>query len=125
MRAPLSLLLLLLPLSAMAQSAMPTEFPADSAVLPADALQQRMAGKVYKAKLTDGATWRLEYKANGYVFLNTGTGFSDTGKWSAKGEQLCTEWNRAPSGCLETRANNEAVYIKRSNTGEVVALRPD
>jgi hypothetical protein len=109
----------------MAQSAMPTEFPADSAVLPADALQQRMAGKVYKARLTDGATWRLEYKANGYVFLNTGTGFSDTGKWSVKGEQLCTDWNRAPSGCLETRASNEAVYIKRSNTGEVVALRPD
>ncbi|PKO27786.1 MAG: hypothetical protein CVU36_19195 [Betaproteobacteria bacterium HGW-Betaproteobacteria-9] len=123
MRALLSVLLL--PLSAMAQSAMPTEFPADSVVLAADALQQRMAGKVYKAKLTDGATWRLEYKNNGYVFLNTGSGFSDSGKWSVQGEQLCTEWKRATSGCLETRANNEAVYIKRSNTGEVVALRPD
>ena len=115
----------LLPLSAVAQSAMPTEFPADSAVLPADALQQRIAGKVYKARLTDGATWRVEYKANGYVFLNTGTGFSDTGKWSIKGEQLCTEWNRATSGCLETRASSEAIYIRRTNTGEVVALRPD
>lgn len=123
MRAMLSVLLL--PLSAMAQSAMPTEFPADSTVLAVEALQQRMAGKVYKAKLTDGATWRLEYKANGYVYLNTGAGFSDTGKWSVKGEQLCAEWNRAPSGCSETRANNEAVYIKRSSTGEVVALRPD
>lgn len=115
----------LLPLSAMAQSAMPTEFPADSAVLAADTLQQRMAGKVYKAKLTDGSTWRLEYKNNGYVFLNTGSGFSDSGKWSVQGEQLCTEWKRATSGCSETRANNEAVYIKRSTTGEVVALRPD
>lgn len=119
------IVVLLLPLSATAQSTFPTEFPADSAVLAADALQQRMAGKVYKAKLTDGATWRLEYKANGYVFLNTGTGFSDTGKWSTQGGQLCTEWNRATSGCVEARANNEAVYIKRSNTGEVVALRPD
>lgn len=123
MRALLSVLLL--PLSAMAQSAMPTEFPADTVVLAADALQQRMAGKVYKAKLTDGATWRLEYKANGYVFLNTGTGLSDTGKWSVKGEQLCTDWNRGVSNCAEARANNEAIYIKRSNTGEVVALRPD
>lgn len=70
MRALLSVLLL--PLSAMAQSAIPTEFPADSAVLPANALQQRMAGKVYKA--------------NGYVYLNTLSGLSDTGKWSAKGE---------------------------------------
>ncbi|MCB4362357.1 hypothetical protein KIH07_01340 [Hydrogenophaga taeniospiralis] len=123
MRAPLSVLLL--PLSAMAQSAMPTEFPADTVVLAADVLQLRMAGKVYKAKLTDGATWRLEYKSNGYIFLNTGSGFSDSGKWSVKGEQLCSEWTRAPSGCSETRANNEAIYIKRSSTGEVVALRPD
>jgi hypothetical protein len=123
MRAPL--FVLLLPLPAMAQSTMPTEFPANTVVLAADVLQQRMAGKVYKAKLTDGATWRLEYKNNGYIFLNTGSGFSDSGKWSVKGEQLCSEWTRAPSGCSETRANNEAVYIKRSSTGEVVALRPD
>ena len=115
---------LLLPLSAMAQSTFPTEFPADSVVLSADVLQQRMADKVYRAKLTDGATWRLEYKANGYVFLNTGSGASDTGKWSAKQGQLCTEWNRIPSSCLDARANSEAVYIKRA-TGEVVALRPD
>ena len=119
------LLVTLLPLSAMAQSTMPTEFPPDSMVLSPEALQQRMSGKVYRAKLTDGSSWRLEYKSNGYVFLNTGTGFSDTGKWSVKGEQLCTEWNRATSGCLDTRANNEAVYIKRGNTGEVVALRAD
>lgn len=123
MRAPLTVLLL--PLSAMAQSAMPTEFPADTVVLAADALQQRMAGKVYKAKLTDGSTWRLEYKGNGYVFLNTGSGFSDSGKWSIKGDQLCSEWNRTPSSCVETRANDEVVYIKRISTGEVVALRPD
>lgn len=123
MRALFSVLLL--PLSVTAQSAMPTEFPADTVVLAADVLQQRMAGKVYKAKLTDGATWRLEYKDNGYIFLNTGSGFSDSGKWSVKGEKLCSEWTRAPSGCSETRANNEAVYIKRNTTGEVVALRPD
>lgn len=122
MRALLSALLL--PLSAMAQSAMPTEFPADTAPISDEALTERMAGKVYRAKLTDGATWRLEYKKNGYVFLNTGSGLSDSGKWSAKQGQLCSEWNRIPSSCQETRTNIEAVFIKRAN-GEVVALRPD
>lgn len=119
------LFFLLLPLSVAAQPAIPTEFPADTAVLAAEALQQRMAGKVYRARLHDGATWRLDYKANGYVFLNTGGGFSDSGKWSVKEGQLCSEWTRSPSSCLEARANNEAVYIKRLTSGEVVALRPD
>jgi hypothetical protein len=115
---------LLVPGAAWAQSPMPTEFPAESVVLADEALVQRMAGKVYRAKLTDGATWRIEYKGNGYAFLNTGSGFSDSGKWSAQGGQLCSQWGRASSGCLETRATGDAIYIKRT-TGEVVALRPD
>lgn len=116
---------MLLPLSVMAQSGLPTDFPADAVVLATDTLQQRLTDKVYRAKLADGSTWRLEYKSNGYAFLNTGTGFSDTGKWSVQGSQLCSEWRRASSGCLETRATSDVVYVKRSNTGEVVALRPD
>ena len=118
------LCVLLLPLSAMAQSAIPTEFPADTAPISDEALTLRMSGKVYRAKLADGASWRLEYNKNGYVFLNTGSGVSDSGKWSAKQGQLCSEWNRIPSSCLDARANSEAVYIKRA-TGEVVALRPE
>lgn len=123
MRALVSLMFL--PGLAWAQSSPPTIFPADAVVLSDDALQQRVAGKVYRAKLADGATWRLEYKSNGYVFLNTGSGFADNGKWSAKGGQLCTEWSRVPSGCSDTRATADALYIKRSSTGEVVALRTD
>ena len=120
----LLLLAIALPLTAFAQTNMPTEFPADALPVSDEALTERMADKVYRARLTDGATWRLEYKKNGYVFLNTGTGFSDSGKWSTKQGQLCTEWQRVASSCLEARANKDAVYIKRA-TGEVVALRPD
>lgn len=125
MRATASFCLFLFPFAVAAQSAIPTDFPADATVLAADALQQRMTGKIFRARLTDGATWRLDYKVNGYVFLNTGTGYSDTGKWVAKEGQLCSEWNRSPSSCLEARATNDAVYIKRVPSGEVVALRPD
>lgn len=117
-------LALVLPLTALAQPTMPTEFPPDAAAISDAALSERMAGKVYRAKLADGATWRLEYKSNGYVFLNTGSGFSDNGKWSIKQGQLCTDWQRIAAGCVEARASNEAVFIKRA-TGEVVALRPD
>lgn len=116
---------LLLPLPVLAQTAFPTEFPADTAVLADPALTERMAGKVYRAKLTDGTTWRVEYKSNGFAFLNLGSGFSDSGKWFAKDGKLCSEWKVAPSSCSETRANADAVYIKRVSTGEVVALRAD
>lgn len=121
----LLLCVLMIPAAALAQNSMPTEFPSDATTPSEEVLVGRVAGQVYRAKLTDGATWRLEYKANGYVFLNTGSGFSDTGKWSIKKGQLCTEWGRATSGCVETRATSDALFIKRSNTGEVVALRPE
>lgn len=115
----------LLPGVVWAQGAVPTEFPPDAVTLADDVLQQRMAGKVYRARLTDGATWRIDYKGNGYAFLNTGSGYSDSGKWWAKDGQLCLQWSRAPSGCLPTRGTADAVYIKRDSNGEVVAFRPD
>lgn len=118
--------LLALPLVALAQSTMPTEFPADATQATDEALTERVAGKVLRAKIFDGTTWRLEYKKNGYLFLNTGGGFSDTGKWSTKDGQLCSEWKVVPTGgCFQTRISGNAIYIKRNNTGEVVALRAD
>lgn len=117
--------LLTLPALALAQTSVPTDFPPDAVVLTDQGLQQRKAGKVFRATLANGQTWRLEYKANDYVFLNTGSGHADNGKWSAQGGQLCIEWNRSPSGCSETRATADAVYVKRSSTGEVVAMRPE
>lgn len=116
--------LLAWPAVAWAQNAVPTEFPAEALAVEDAALQQRLAGHVYRAQLADGATWRLDYRRNGYVYLNTGSGFSDTGKWSAQGGQMCIEWNRAPSGCLPTRATAGQVFIQRGNK-EVVTLQPD
>lgn len=121
----LLLSLMILPLTVYAQTAIPTEFPADAVQLSDEALTERMAGKVYKAKLTDGTTWRVDYKKNGFAFLNLGSGFSDSGKWSTKEGKLCSVWKVAPSACSETRVNDEAVYIKRVSTGEVVALRAE
>ena len=114
---------LLIPFGVLAQGAMPTEFPADAAPPTSDELRAKLAGKVFRVKPADGNTWRLEYKSNGYVFLNTGTGYRDTGKWRVEGSSACIDWQKGSGGCSETRMNGEAIYFKRTSNGEVVALR--
>ena len=99
----------------------PTEFPADAMTLAPQALQQRLDGKVYTAELANGTGWRAEYRGQ-YVFVNLNTGPSDKGKWRVEGSQVCTEYGRFPSGCVEMRASATRVYYKRTGTGEVVAM---
>jgi hypothetical protein len=99
----------------------PTEFPADAQILPPQELQQRLDGRVYTARLMDGTGWRLDYRGQ-YLFVNVSTGASDKGKWRVEGSQMCTEYARFPSGCVEMRASANRVYLKRSSTGEVVAM---
>ena len=117
--------LLIMPIAVVAQTPLPTEFPVDSAPLAPEVLKQRLAGKVFKVKPADGPSWRLEYKASGYVFLDTSSGYRDTGKWRVEGTQLCTDWQRTPSACSETRAKGDVIYVKRNSNGEVVSLLVD
>ncbi len=122
------LFLAALPLLASAQtpvppSGAPTSFPADAAAPTAEALRNNVAGKVLHATLFDGSTWRIDYRDNGYAYLDTGSGFRDTGKWHLEEDKLCAEWKKAPSGCNEVRTRGDTVFIKRAN-GEVVALKP-
>lgn len=116
------LTLLLIPAAAMAQGQMPTEFPADAAPIAADALRERLAGKVFNVQPFTGPSWRLEYKPNGYAFLDTSAGFRDTGKWRAEDSKLCSDWQKATSGCGEVRVKGDSIYIKRSSNGEVVTF---
>ena len=114
--------LLFAPLSVAAQNSIPTEFPVDAIALAPASLTERISGKVFQVKPANGPTWRLEYKASGYAFLNTSSGFSDSGKWRVEGTQLCADWQRTQSSCSEVRLKDETVYVKRSSNGEVVAL---
>ncbi len=108
---------------ALAQTALPIEFPSDSRPLPAAALKDSIAGKVFTVALADGTRWRLEYKANGYFFVNTSTGFNGTGDWRAEDERLCTRLRGNDPSCNEVRGAGGLVYLKR-NSGEVIALTP-
>lgn len=115
------LLLLLAPLSVLAQSAVPTEFPADSTPLQGDALQARLSGKVFAVKPADGSIWRLEYKANGYMFVETNRGFRDTGTWKVEGDQACGIWQKAGRSCSEFRLKDDTLFARRVS-GEVIKL---
>ena len=114
------LLPLLAATQAFAQTA-PADFPADATTLSAAALQEAFAGKVFAVKLTDGTGWRLEYKSNGYFWVNTSKGFSDTGKWSTTDGKLCGEGQKIRASCNEVRANGKALLLKR-DSGEIIEL---
>ncbi len=120
----LTLSILALPLAAAAQAKpTPTEFPDGAEPASAVQLRERIAGKVMRAQLADGSTWRIDYKDNGYMYIDTSGGFRDTGQWRVEEGKLCGEWRRAPSGCSDVRLKGDAIYLKRAN-GEVVALAP-
>ena len=115
-------LCLAFPVLGWAQTAPPATFPDGAAPVTTEVLRERVAGKVFRATLQDGSSWRLEYKSNGYAFVDLSNGFRDTGNWRVEDGKLCADWHRAPGGCNEVRADGDGLYLKRMN-GEVVALQ--
>lgn len=102
------------------------QFPADAQVLSAAELDARLRGKVYTATLSNGVGWRADYKASGYVFVNTTSGVSDTGQWRTEDGQVCVQYRgRMRSGCTEMRGGAQMLYAKSSATGTVTVLRPN
>jgi hypothetical protein len=117
------MLLLAMPLLALAQ-AVPTDFPADAQPLTPEALRAAVAGRVFTAKPVQGGSMRVEYKANGWIWVETSTGFRDTGTWRVEGSAICADWqrNRSGSGCSEARLKGEQLYVRRMSNNEVLAL---
>jgi len=107
--------------SAMAQTVVPKEFPVDGAAVSAAEVKERFAGKVYKVTLADGTRWRLDYKSNGYFFVDTSTGFRGTGDWRADEGKLCARLRGNAESCNEVRQVGEVIYLKR-DSGEIIAM---
>ena len=127
----------------------PTEFPADATTPAASAVTELIAGKTFSVNLTGGASWRLEYKAGGYFFVNTSSGFNGKGNWRAQDGKLtrkcgsatflvplggrapqggvlgalCSATSGAPEACNDVRVSAGLLCIKRLN-GEVIVLTP-
>ena len=109
--------------SASAQPA-PKEFPPDAVPISAASLRERLANKVYRVQLADGGGWRIDYRANGYYFVNTNEGYSDTGKWTVQECQLCSVPRKTAPACNEVReVGDPIIYLKRLN-GDIIQLKP-
>lgn len=124
--------LLAVPLAAAAQATPPalagavpfdTEFPADVSAANAATLRERFAGKVLRGQPKQGAGWRLDFRGNGWAFVDTTSGGRDTGRWETEDGRLCLTWQRGKGrDCSEVRIVGDRLLIKRSSNGEIVAL---
>ena len=101
----------------------PREFPADAQSVAASDLARKLAGKVFNVQLHDGMRWRLDYRANGYLFVNASNGGATSGPWRAEEGRLCTQMKGAAGSCNEVREQGQRLYLKRDN-GDVIALDP-
>lgn len=105
-----------------APAAAPPAWPANARILAPDDLRRRVAGKVFELPMDQGASLRLDYRDNGYVFINVHpSGASDTGRWRVDGSKVCAELRRYPSSCNEWRAVGERLMLRRTN-GQLVTL---
>jgi hypothetical protein len=109
--------------AAFAQATLPLEFPAEAKPVAAATLKESIAGRTFNVALADGSRWRLEYKTNGYFFVNTSGGFNGTGDWRADDERLCSRLRGGQMSCNEVRALGGLLSLKR-DSGEVIALKP-
>jgi hypothetical protein len=110
-----------LPIAVLAQVAFPTEFPAGSAPVEANALKQFLTGKTFIAKPVVGVEFRLQFK-DSYAFFNSGA-TSDSGPWRTEGSSVCNDWKTFRASCSEMRMSGKELYVKRANNGEVVRLQ--
>jgi hypothetical protein len=56
----------------------------------AEELKTLLAGNSFTVDRPDSSHWRLEFKANGYYFINVGSNYADSGEWKTENGKLCT-----------------------------------
>ena len=98
------------------------DFPADTQALAADGVTRKISGKTFDWQMKNGTKVRLEYKSNGYVFVNA-PGYANSGPWRVEESRICSHMRGAAASCNEVREQGQRLYLKRDN-GEVIALDP-
>ena len=98
-------------------------FPADATAPSDEEIKKYVESGVLTAAIADGTTWRLEYKPNGYFFINTSRGFNSDGQWQAEGGKLCGALKGRDRTCNEVRMHQGVLHYKRDN-GEIVQFKP-
>lgn len=110
-----------LPLSLVAASAF--GFPEGAASPSADELRKRLADRVFGVTLANGATWRLEFKGSGYVFVDTSSGFRGNGPWRTEDGKLCSKLQGNQEVCNEARVHDDVLHLRRVD-GEIIRYIP-
>lgn len=95
------------------------DFPTESTIPSAAEIQKYLTASTLSAKLGDGTTWRLEYKSNGYFFINTSKGFSSNGEWRTEDGRLCGQLQGRPASCNDIRIQMGVLLYKR-DSGEIL-----
>lgn len=74
---------------------------------------------MFNIKLAAGNSWRLEYKANGFFYVNTSTGFNSSGPWEAEDGRLCGQLRGRDRACNGVRLDQGPLHLKR-DSGEII-----
>lgn len=98
-------------------------FPDGASELSDIELMQRLSDRVFDVKLADGVSWRLEYKSNGYFFIDTSNNFRGDGKWAAENGKLCGQLRGRDRTCSDVRLHQDILHVKRIS-GEIMRLVP-
>lgn len=107
-----------------ARSASASDFPADSVAIKGDEVKRALSDKRFTVELADRSSWKLEYKANGYFFVNTSAGFNGSGTWKIQDDKVCTDGKGMNASCGVVYQRGDSLFMKRSATGEIIELRP-
>ena len=110
---------LCLPLSLAAQTAAP-----DFAQLPvpkASELTERLNG-IWTTRLANGVGWRMDFRDNGFMYMDISNGARDTAKWRTEDGGVCFDFRQFPSSCGPWRIAGDRLYLKR-DSGEVLTLQ--
>ena len=108
--------------SALAQTTLPTEYPADSKPVLGDELKSLLSGRVFTVKTVRDGDWRLEFKDNGYAFLDTAGGYRDSGKWWVEAGKWCVHLSKGSEACSDMRSIGSTHYYKRASNLEIVSM---
>jgi hypothetical protein len=100
-------------------SAQPQDFPADASAPTAAEIRTLLKDKVFSVAIADGTSWRLEYKDNGYFFIDVSNGFRSNGTWAAEDGKLCGQLKGRNYTCNDIRVHQNIPYYKR-DSGEIV-----
>ena len=87
--------------------------------IPAQDLTTRLANKVFTVKWANGVTSRLDFRSNGYVYMNVGSD-SSSRTWRTEDKKLCSS-AKGEEICNEMRLDGDQVIMK-ARSGEIVRL---